>query len=84
MAEKDDYTVQSVRIEKIVKELCPTCRVEYDTDRPPTWLRFRVVRDGVILAVTSGDWHTGEIADKSDEWLRQFLKQISGGKLGQL
>jgi hypothetical protein len=81
-AEKDDYRVQRARIEKIVRELCPTCTVEYDPEKVPSWIRFRVVNSsGTILAVSSGDWESSEIADKSDDWIRQFLKQISGGKL---
>jgi hypothetical protein len=81
-AEKDDYRVQRARIERIVKELCSTCTVEYDPDRTPNWIRFRVVNsNGTLMAVTSGDREASEIADKSDSWIREYLKHISGGKL---
>ena len=82
MPEKDNYQVQRARIDRIVKEICPTCVVEYDQDRVPTWIRFRIVDgSGTVLAATSGDWHVSEIADKSDDWLRQFIKQSSAGRI---
>jgi hypothetical protein len=32
-------------------------------------------------AVSSGDWHVSEIADKSDAWLRDFVKQLGARKI---
>jgi hypothetical protein len=36
---------------------------------------------GAILIVSSGDWHVSEIADKSDEAVKELLRSWSGGKL---
>jgi phage gpG-like protein len=83
VADKDDCRVQRERIERIVRELCPGCKVEYDPERTPDWIKFRIVHEttGTILAVSSGDWHSSEIADKTDDWLRAFVKQIGGGRI---
>ncbi len=83
MAEKDDYKVQRARIERIAKELAPNCGVEFSPDTTPDWIKFRIVdaATGTILAVSSGDWHVSEIADKSDQWLRDFIRQIGAGRI---
>lgn len=83
MTDKDDYKVQRARIEKIVKELAPNAIVKYDPDKPPNYIKFRIEDSvtGTILAVSSGDWHTSEIADKSDDWLRQFIRELAAGKI---
>lgn len=83
MAHKDDYRIQHTRIECIGKELAPNCRVEFDPEAVPDWIRFRIIDDrtGVILAVSSGDWHASEIADKSDQWLQEFIRQLGAGRI---
>lgn len=79
----DDYRVQRARLEQLAKELSPGCEVHFDPDRVPTYVRIRVDDPvtGAILLVSSGDWHVSEIADKSDDELKQLLKAWSGGKL---
>ena len=82
-AGKDDYRVQRARLERILKDLAPTATIEFHPDLPPTWIKFRMLdkTTGTILAVSSGDWHVSEIADKSDSWLEQLIKQLAGGKI---
>ena len=83
LAGKDDYRVQQARLERLVKELAPGCGVHFDPDRVPSFVRMRVddPNTGAILMVSSGDWHISEIADKSDEEVKQLLRTWSGGKL---
>ena len=78
MYEKDDPTVQQNRIRQIAEELIPSCTVVFDPDQPPSFLRFRIDAPvvGTILGV-SGDFHSSEIADKSDEWLRGYMRAIA-------
>ena len=80
---KDDYRVQRARLERLVKELAPGCEVHFNPDSVPSYMRMRVddPRTGAILLVSSGDWHISEIADKSDEELKNLLRTWSGGKL---
>jgi phage gpG-like protein len=83
MADKDDYRVQRVRIERIAKELVPNCLVEFSPGTTPDWIKFRISdeKTGTILAVSSGDWRSSEIADKSDQWLRAFIQQLGAGRI---
>jgi hypothetical protein len=79
--EKDSYQFQRARIERIVAELAPGKTLEFD--EASTLIKFRV-RDstlGVNLTEPSGEWLPGELADKSDDWLRAFIRQLSSGKL---
>jgi len=81
--QKDTYRFQQARLERLAKELSPDCEVHFDPDRPPTWVRMRVddPNTGAILMVSSGDWHVTEIADKSDDEVKQLMRAWSGGKL---
>ncbi len=83
MADKDDYRFQRARLERLIAELAPGSVVKWNESRVPTWIRLRVDDPitGAILIVSSGDWHVSEIADKSDDQVRQLLKAWSGGKL---
>ena len=83
MTDKDDYRVQRARVEEIVRELAPNAIVKFDPDKTPNWIRFRVEDSATrtILAVSSGDWDASEIADKSDDWLRQFIRDLAAGKI---
>ena len=81
--EKDDYRTQRARIEKIAKELVPNGLVEFDPDKPQDWMKFRIVdrASGIVLLVSSGDWHATEIADKSDDWIIDWIKNLSAGRI---
>jgi len=80
---KDDYVIQRARIERLAKEMSPNCLVEFDPDNPPTWIKLRITHapTGTILAVSSGDWHVTEIADKSDDQLRALIKSFGAGRI---
>jgi hypothetical protein len=83
MADKDDYRVQRRRIERLVAESEPAGMVHWDESRVPTFINLRVDHPltGAILIVSAGDWHVSEIADKTDDELRQLLRAWSGGRL---
>lgn len=83
VSEKGDYRTQRTRIEKITKQLVPNGLVEFDPDRPPNWVRFRIMdrASGTILLVSSGDWHSSEIGDKSDEWISSWIKSLGAGRI---
>jgi len=79
--EKDTYKFQRERVERISQELAPGGTVEFD--EASTFVKFRI-RDtatGVNLTESSGEFFPDELADKSDDWLRQFIKGLSGGKI---
>jgi hypothetical protein len=81
--EKDSYAFQRKRIERIVNELAPGKRVEFD--ETSTFVKFRVRDDvaGVNLTEPSGEWFADELADKSDAWLRDFVIRLSNGKISK-
>ncbi len=81
--QKDNYQFQQARLERLAKELSPGCKVHFDPDKPPTWVRMRVddPNTGTILMLSSGDWHVSEIADKTDDEIRQLMRSWSGGRL---
>jgi hypothetical protein len=83
LTDKDAYKVQRARLERIVTELSPRFEIEFDADATPNWIEFRIAdnQTGAVLAVSPGDWHVSEIADKSDSWLRKFIVSLSGGKI---
>jgi hypothetical protein len=79
--ERDNYHSQRARIERIGGELAPGKSVEFD--EASAFIKFRI-RDnflGVNLTEPSGDWFPSELADKSDKWLRAFIKHLSNGKI---
>lgn len=81
VAEKDTYQFQRARIIRIADELAPGKTVEFD--EASTFIKFRI-RDnflGVNLTELSGEWFPDVLGDKSDEWLRKFIKHLSNGKL---
>ena len=80
--EKDTYGFQRARVTRICNELAPGKEVEFDESSSP-FIKFRI-RDeqlGVNLTEPSGEWSPGVLGDKSDSWLRQFLKHLSNGKI---
>lgn len=79
--ENDTYEFQRERIIRIVRELAPGKKVEFD--EASTLLKFRVVDAtlGIPLTGVSGEWIPSELADKSDDWLKTFIKQLSNGKI---
>jgi len=81
--QKDNYRFQQARLKRLANELSPGCAVHFDPDRPPTWVRMRVddPSTGTILMVSSGHSHVSEIADKSDDEIRQLMRVWSGGRL---
>jgi hypothetical protein len=81
--EKESYSFQRKRIERIANELAPGKRVEFD--EASTFIKFRI-RDevtGVNLTEPSGEWFADELADKSDTWLRDFVIRLSNGKISK-
>ncbi len=81
IAEKDTYQFQRARIVRIAGELAPGKTVEFD--EASTFIRFRI-RDNVIgvnLTEVSAEHFPDELADKSDHWLRSYIKHLSNGKL---
>jgi len=81
VAEKDTYQFQRARVERIANELAPGKSVEFD--EASTFIKFRI-RDtftGVNLTEPSGEWFPDELADKSDAWVREFIKRLSNGKI---
>jgi hypothetical protein len=73
--------VQRGRIEKLAAEITPHGRVEFDL-QIPNRIAFKIV-DGntdTVLAV-SGQLHVKELAGKSDDWVRQYIRQLGGGDL---
>lgn len=81
LLEKDGYHFQRARVERIGGELAPGTSVEFD--EASTFIKFRVRNNflGVNLTEQSGEWLPSELADKSDEWLRAFIKHLSNGKI---
>jgi hypothetical protein len=79
---EDTYDFQKTRITRICNELAPGKRVDFD--KTTSWVKFKVRDDvlGVSLTEPSGEWAPSELADKSDEWLREFVKRLSNGKIG--
>jgi hypothetical protein len=81
MESKDTYEFQKARIARIAEELAPGKTVEFDT--ASTFLKFRIFDPalGITLTRASGEWFPSELADKSDDWLRAFIKNLGNGKI---
>ena len=78
---RDTYNFQRERITRICDELAPGKKVEFD--ETTSFIKFRI-RDedlGINLTEPSGEWQPSVLGDKSDDWVRQFIKQLSNGKL---
>ncbi len=79
---RNDYEFQRERVVRIANELAPGKAVEFDETK--TFIRFRIFDPAThtALTVSSGEWISSELADKSDGELRAFIKQLSSGKIG--
>jgi hypothetical protein len=75
----DNYEVQSGRIVQAVKNLCPSCVVTFDSSRAPNWVRFLIKDGSTMLTKAYPEFHVSEIADWSDEKLRQMIEVVTGG-----
>lgn len=81
LIDKDDYRFQRARVQRVANELAPGKTVEFDEATP--WIKFRI-RDGATrtnLTAPSGEWEPSVLADKSDDWLRAFMKHLGNGKI---
>jgi hypothetical protein len=75
----DTYEFQKQRIIRIVDELAPGKVVEFDD--ASIFIRFRV-RDpflNINLTDASGEWLPCELDDKSDDWIRTFIRSLAHG-----
>jgi hypothetical protein len=75
----DNYEVQSGRIVQAVKNLCPTCVVIFDSSRAPDWVRFLIKDGSTMLTKAYPEFPVSEVANWSDEKLRQKLEVVTGG-----
>ena len=81
MAEKDNFNLQSKRIVEAVRELCSHCVVTFDETRKPNWLKFRIESGNTVLTSAYPEYHVSEVADWSDEKIREIVKAVTGNKL---
>jgi hypothetical protein len=79
----DDYGVQRERLVQAVKNLCPSCVVTFDSSRAPNWVRFRIEDGSTTLTKAYPEYHVSEVADWSDENLRQTIEALTGGLVRQ-
>jgi hypothetical protein len=79
---EDTYDFQKARMTRICSELAPGKRVDFD--KTTSWIKFKVRDDVLRISLTepSGEWAPSELADKSDDWLRVFVRHLSNGKIG--
>jgi len=81
--EGDEETLrgQRERIEQLAREITPHGRVEFDAKKPNR-ISFRVIDNntGTVLAA-SGEMHADQLADKPDEWVREYICHLSGGDI---
>lgn len=83
MAEKDNIPLQSERIVNAVKDLNPDCIVIFDKDAGFNKIRFRIEIESSGLVLTSAfpHFHVSEIADMSDERLKQTIKALTAERI---
>jgi RNA:NAD 2'-phosphotransferase (TPT1/KptA family) len=65
---KDNFDYQQARIQRVANDI--GCGIEFDNRT--TWIRFRVKGYENI----SAEWQPSIWADKSDDWLRQYIRQL--------
>ncbi len=77
----ENLLTQQNRIEKLVGEITPHGRVEFDRqERNRIAFRIVDVNTGTVLAA-SGQLHIDELVGKSDEWVRQYICHLGGGDI---
>jgi hypothetical protein len=83
MADKDNYLIQRKRLERLINEMEPHGAVHWDESRSPHFLRLRVdhPKMRIVLVETSGDWPVSEIADKSDDQVRELIVRLSNNRI---
>lgn len=79
---KDSYSFQRARIIRICDELAPGSEVQFDETTSDLRFQVRQGHLGIKLTESSGHRDPSELADKSDEWVRAFIIQLSNGKIG--
>jgi hypothetical protein len=81
MEDEQNFSAQRNRIEKLVREITPHGRVEFDS-QVSTRIAFRIIdqNTGTVLAA-SGQLHVDELTGKSDEWIRQYIRELGGGDI---
>jgi hypothetical protein len=80
LSRNKETAFQKARLVSICNELVPGCQVRFATSR---FVNF-YIRDtalGFNLTDASGDWVPSELADKSDEELRDLIRRFSYGKI---
>ena len=79
MSSKDNPVFQKERIEKAVEAAYEfKAKAVFDPNEPENWLRFRIeAMNGLILSNGAAEYHVSEIADKTDDQLRQFVAHIA-------
>jgi hypothetical protein len=75
----DNYEVQAERIVQAVKNFCPSCAVTFDSSRAPNLVRFLIKDGSIMLTKAYPEFPVSEVADWSDEKLRQMLEVVTGG-----
>lgn len=79
MDKDEKLRTQQSSVEKLVAETTPHGRVRFDVQLR-NWITFRII-DGntdTVLAV-SGQLHVNELAGKSDERVRRYIRELSCG-----
>ena len=76
---KDDPLFQRARIRRIAEGLCHDATVIFDDAQPINWIRFRLDyrATGAILGTPSGYYHVSEIADMTDEMIRDLVCSLN-------
>jgi hypothetical protein len=79
MRNEKDFLAERARIERIVVELTPHRRVEFDPEEPDR-IKFTIIdqNTNTVLA-TSGPRSVRQWTGKPDEWVRQFICHPGGG-----
>jgi hypothetical protein len=61
------------------QESLPKLRGDLDSGRAPNWVRFLIKDGSIMLTKAYPEFHVSEVADWSDEKLRQKLEVVTGG-----
>jgi hypothetical protein len=61
--------------------MAPGKVVEFDEASTFIWFRVRDPLLNIDLTEISSEWIPSELADKSDDWLRAFIRNLANGKI---